>query len=123
MMHLVQQQNRSPLLSARFSLGPAALPKARQCSVRIVACGVDGLAAELSGDVQKQRSLTHLPWTGEKLNATGRGFTEPFEQHITAMEVGVLNLSHSLIIIRLWTSLCQIECQNTLCPANRNVNR
>jgi len=58
---------------------------------------------------------------GEKLDAAGRGFTEPFEQHFTTLQIGVLNLSHSLIIIRLWLRLCQIECdQNTLCPANRD---
>ncbi len=100
MMHLVQQQNRCPLLCTRLGLGPAALPKARQSRVRIVACGVDGLVAELRGNLQEQRCLSYLPGAGKKLDTAGRGFTEPFEQHISATQVCVLNLNHSLIIIR-----------------------
>jgi hypothetical protein len=108
MMHLVQQQNRCPPLRARFRFRPTALHEPRERCVRLVASCVYSLIAKPSCDFQKQRGFAHLPRPGEKLDAGWRGFPEPVEQHLAAWHVGVLNLSHNRIIIRLLPTNCQL---------------
>ena len=71
---------------------------------RVVAISLQRLVAKASRSLQKQRGLSHLPRPGEKLDAGRRRFAGPCERHFAAGSVGILNLSHSLIIIRLFHS-------------------
>ncbi len=107
MMHLVQEQSGSPPLRTCLRLRPTAVPEPRKSCVRLVASSVHGLIAKLCGYFQKQGGLSHLPRPGQKLDASGRVFTETVKQDVAAAIIGVLDLSHSLIIIRPSPTTCQ----------------
>jgi hypothetical protein len=105
MMYLVQQQNCCSVLRKPLRVCPISLPESWKRRIRLIADCVDSSVPELRGDFQKQRSLAHLARPGEKLNAPRRCFFQPIEQHFPAKGIGVLQISQTLIIIRLWWGL------------------
>ena len=60
-MNLIQEQNRCPVVSACFGVGPMALPKSGKRRVWFISRSVDGRIAKLGGDFKKQRGLANLP--------------------------------------------------------------
>jgi len=101
MMNFVQQQDRSPALSACFRVRPATLPKTRQYGVRLIASSVDGGVSELAGDLKKQRGLAYLTRSSQKLDSPRSGLPEPLEQQLATVIEVVQQLDHTRIIIRL----------------------
>ena len=101
LMYFVEQQERRATFGSGLGIRPASFPETGQRGVRIVACGIDGLIAELLCEFEQQRGLADLSRPGQDLDASWSGFTEPLGKLLAAMGIVVFYFSHSLIIIRL----------------------
>jgi len=77
LMYFVEQQERRATFGSGLGIRPASFPETGQRGVRIVACGIDGLIAELLCEFEQQRGLADLSRPGQDLDASWSGFTEP----------------------------------------------
>ncbi len=116
-MDFIQHQYGWSVLGTCFRIRPAPLPETGQRGTRIIARGIHRLIAKLPGKLQQERGLAHLPRSGQDLNSAGRGFTQPFLQHLPAVIVAVLQYNHNRIIIRLYRRIGQERF-----PVPTNIN-
>jgi hypothetical protein len=99
------EQESGPSLGGRdlfrFDRDPLPIPGKR--GFRRIGGRIDGLLAELIGDLQKQRGLAHLAGPGQKLNAPRGRLAKPAGQKLQALKVTLPELAagHTRIIIRL----------------------
>ena len=77
-MHLVQKQNRCPVLRPRLCFCPAAFPETGKGGIRLIPGSIDRRIAKPFGNLKQERGLAHLPRPCQKLNAAWRRFAEPF---------------------------------------------